>query len=74
MRCLALATAVALMSGWLPWPEALLVVPGASPLVATATAIATRSFDVVTLLAVPVAVVVLLRRRWFCRSFSAARS
>ncbi|HUT12293.1 MAG TPA: 4Fe-4S dicluster domain-containing protein [Thermoguttaceae bacterium] len=67
VRCCALAAAVVATLGLLPWPEAVLVVPGASPFVATAATIATRSVGVAALIAAPVLVVVLVRRRWFCR-------
>jgi ferredoxin-type protein NapF len=43
------------------------VVPALSPLVALASMISTRSFDWMSLLGFGVAVIVLMRRRWFCR-------
>ncbi len=67
VRCCSLAAAVVLVLGLLPWKEAVLVVPAASPYVATATTIATRSVGAATLIAAPMLVLVLVRRRWLCR-------
>lgn len=66
-RCLAVVLAGILAAGLLPWAWAPLVVPAASPLVAVSSAIAQRSLAWIMLLGVPVLVMVVLRRRWFCR-------
>jgi len=54
------------------WPltegsRLLLVVPALSPLVALASLVATRTFQIATLIGLAVAGIVLIRRRWFCR-------
>lgn len=50
-----------------PWEAAPRFVPALSPFTATSSAIAARSFTAVALLAVPLLVLVLVWRRWFCR-------
>jgi len=67
VRCCALAAAVILLVPLLPWAAGAMVVPALSPFVAVTTSIATRSIGTAALVALPVLVLVLLRRRWFCR-------
>ncbi len=63
--CLAVGC-VLLAPGW-SWDTAALAVPALSPFVALAAAIATRSISLAALFAVPVLLIVLVRRRWLCR-------
>ena len=51
----------------LPWPKALALVPAASPFVAAASALATRTLGAFALVAVPVLLLALAVRRGFCR-------
>lgn len=67
VRCAAFVTTVGLLVSWLPWPSATWVVPGISPFVGIAAALATRSLGPATLLCLPVLVLTVVRRRWFCR-------
>jgi len=67
VRVVALAAAVVLAAGVLPWPDAMVAVPAASPFVAAASALATRTLPALALVTVPVLVVALAVRRGFCR-------
>jgi len=67
VRIAALGTVLVVSSGLLPWEDALAIVPAVSPFVAASSALATRAVGVLSLAAVPVLVLALLRRRWFCR-------
>ncbi|MDZ7619764.1 MAG: 4Fe-4S binding protein [Patescibacteria group bacterium] len=65
-RYVALAVALLLVLPVLPWPNASLFLPAVSPWIMAASALALRGVSMVTLLGVPVLVLVLWRRRWFC--------
>jgi len=67
VRCAALAAAVTLVLDVLPWPWAPMVPTALSVHVLIGSVIAARSIGVATLVGLPVLLVVLLRRRWFCR-------
>ena len=51
----------------LPWPWVIMVVPALSPFVLIGAAIGARSVGLGTLIGLPVLIMVVLRRRWFCR-------
>lgn len=54
----------------LPLPKGtrlLVVIPALSPLIALASLLSTRTFRVMTVIGLLIAVVVMIRRRWFCR-------
>lgn len=63
--CWTIACAL-LVPAW-PWDAATLAVPALSPYVALSSSLATRAVSLVTLVALPVLIIVLARRRWFCR-------
>lgn len=63
--CLILAT-VLLVPAW-SGDTAMLAVPALSPFVALAAVLANRAVSLVSVMAVPVLLIVLVRRRWFCR-------
>ena len=67
VRCGALATGVVLAAGVLPWPWTPLLLPSLSPYVLIGSAIATRAAGLSTLVGLPILLIVLMRRRWFCR-------
>ena len=65
VACLALAAAALLSAP--AWPRSPLWVAAASPLVAVASLLATRTIHAATLLGLLVSLIALARRRWFCR-------
>lgn len=65
-RCVALAAALLLVLSVSPWPEASLIVPAVSPWIAVGSALAMRGVSMITLIGLPVLVLALWRRRWFC--------
>ena len=66
-RCCALAAAVVLVAPILPWRWTAMVLPNVSPYLTLCSAIAARSFGIVSLVGLPVLVIAALRGRWFCR-------
>ncbi|MEA1950205.1 MAG: 4Fe-4S binding protein, partial [Planctomycetota bacterium] len=67
VRCCVFAAAVVLLLPLVPWSWATMLVPASSPFVALATAIATRSLGAAAVIGLPIVLIVLMRRRWFCR-------
>jgi ferredoxin-type protein NapF len=67
VRCVALGVALVALGPWAPWRLANMAVVAASPLIAIGSAVAARAVGLATLVALPVLVMVTLRRRWFCR-------
>lgn len=67
VRCGALAAAAVLVLPLFPWPAAAKAVPALSPFVMLASTIATRAAGGAALFGLPVLLVVIARRRWFCR-------
>ncbi len=65
-RYVALAVALLLVLPVLPWPNVSLFVPAASPWIMAASVLAVRGVSVITLGGLPVLVLALWRRRWFC--------
>ena len=66
-RAACLAMACALLAPRWPWDAATLVVPALSPYVAITATIATRCVGLTALVAAPMLLMVLVRRRWLCR-------
>ncbi|MCX7007110.1 MAG: 4Fe-4S binding protein, partial [Kiritimatiellaeota bacterium] len=66
-RWFVLALCLAVLGPWLREAWQLFLLPAFSPFVATGGALAARAAGVVTLLALPVLLFVLLVRRGFCR-------
>ncbi|MBN2290807.1 MAG: 4Fe-4S dicluster domain-containing protein [Pirellulales bacterium] len=67
VRCCIFAAAVALLLPLLPWPWSTMVVPACSSFVMLATVIATRSLGAAAMVGLPILLIVIVRRRWFCR-------
>jgi ferredoxin len=67
VRCIALVVAVLALSPLAPWRPIAMAVVATSPLIAIGSAVAARAVGLATLVALPVLVMVMLRRRWFCR-------
>lgn len=67
VRCGALAAAAVLVLPLFPWSAAAKAVPALSPFVMLASTIATRAAGGAALFGLPVLLVVIARRRWFCR-------
>jgi ferredoxin-type protein NapF len=66
-RWLALVVAVVLAWPWRSDSSTSVILPALSPFIALASAISVRAVGILALLALPVFVLVLAYRRWFCR-------
>jgi ferredoxin-type protein NapF len=66
-RWLVLIAAVALAWPWRPESATSVILPALSPFIAVASAISARVVGVLALMAMPVLVLALVYRRWFCR-------
>lgn len=66
-RCTAFAACAVLLLAPLPWPQAALIVPAASPFVGTAASLAARSLGAAAVVCAPVLLLALFQRRGFCR-------
>jgi ferredoxin-type protein NapF len=66
MRLACLATAMALLVPNWPQDWTALAVPALSPYTAIVSSVATRSLAIATIVAAPLLLVVLFRRRWLC--------
>lgn len=67
VRCAALAAALMLAWSIVPWRWGPMALVAISPLVALCAALATRALAATLLVALPVLLLVLAWRRWFCR-------
>jgi ferredoxin len=67
VRCAVFVTAIVLLLPSLPWPQAQLVLPAASPFTGVAASIASRSLGLAAWVFLPVLLLAIVRRRWFCR-------
>ena len=67
VRCCVFAAAVVLLVPLVPWTSAAMVVPALSPFVLAAVGIGARGLGLGALIGLPVLIMVVLRRRWFCR-------
>lgn len=65
IRLGAMVAAAFLLAG--PWPEMTRIVPALSPFVAISATIAARSVGATAIIALPVLLLAIARRRWFCR-------
>ena len=67
IRVTLLVIAVLLLIPWAKETRLLVVVPALSPLIALASLLSMRTFHIATGIGLLVAVIVLIRHRWFCR-------
>ena len=66
-RCAVLIAAALLALPVWPYPRGAALLPSLSPFMALNSLIANRTLDAMALLALPVVLLVMVRRRWFCR-------